>query len=347
MSLIGRSRLRAGDLVEVLSLPEIQATLDSTGALDGMPFMPEMVRFCGRRFRVAKRAHKTCDTVDKTGGVSVASAVHLEGLRCDGSGHGGCQAACLMFFKEAWLKPVRGAEAVAGPNRGASADASSLPVEWSCTVVRNGGTDTIRYRCQITEIPRFTKLLHWWDLRQYLEDFTSGNVGVAQLLRGLRWSLFRMYMAHGVGYGFFRDLFNRMQRLRGGASFPFVGGTLKKTPHTELGLQPGEWVRVKSFDAIVATLDPQNRNRGLSFDTGEMRLLCDKTFRVRDRIHRIVNEKTGEMMAFSNPCITLEGVYCTAETTQLRVFCPRAITPYWREIWLERAPAPTRVQERS
>ena len=63
--------LRVGDFVEVRSLKEILATLDSAGTLEGMPFMREMVRYCGKRFRVAKRAHKTCDTVNHTGGARV------------------------------------------------------------------------------------------------------------------------------------------------------------------------------------------------------------------------------------------------------------------------------------
>ena len=63
-----RSKLAAGDWVEVRSKEEILATLDANGRLDNLPFMPEMFEYCGRRFRVWKRAHKTCDTVDKTGG---------------------------------------------------------------------------------------------------------------------------------------------------------------------------------------------------------------------------------------------------------------------------------------
>lgn len=54
--------LRAGDLVRIKPLHEILATLDSEGSLDGLPFMAEMVSYCGRTFRVSKRAHKTCDT---------------------------------------------------------------------------------------------------------------------------------------------------------------------------------------------------------------------------------------------------------------------------------------------
>ena len=33
------------------------------------------------------------------------NAVHLE-ERCDGQAHGGCQAGCLVYWKEAWLKRV-------------------------------------------------------------------------------------------------------------------------------------------------------------------------------------------------------------------------------------------------
>jgi hypothetical protein len=159
---------------------------------------------------------------------------------------------------------------------------------------------------------------------------------MGQFFRGVRFSIFRAIVSSGHGYRMVRATFNWFQRLRGGSSFPFVTGTLKKTPHHDLRLKPGEWVRVKNFDEIVATLDANSKNRGLGFDTSEMRLHCRKEFRVKARINRIINEKTGEMMEFPNPCITLEGVYCTGETTNTRLFCPRAITPYWREIWLER-----------
>ena len=97
--------LRAGDWVEIRSKQEILASLDSKGQLDGLPFMPEMLRHCGKRFRVYKRAHKTCDTVTGTGGRRLPEGIHLD-LRCDGSAHGNCQAACLLFWKEAWLRPI-------------------------------------------------------------------------------------------------------------------------------------------------------------------------------------------------------------------------------------------------
>ena len=70
-----------------------------------MPFMPEMLKFCGKKFRVGAVAHKTCDVANKTGGRRVRNAVHL-GIRCDGSSHGGCQAGCLLFWKTDWIKRV-------------------------------------------------------------------------------------------------------------------------------------------------------------------------------------------------------------------------------------------------
>ena len=100
--------LCAGDWVEVRSKEEILETLDKNGRLDGLPFMPQMFKYCGQRFQVYKRTHKTCDTV---GHLSVSrclpDGVHLE-HRCDGKAYGGCQAGCLIFWKEAWLKPIAG-----------------------------------------------------------------------------------------------------------------------------------------------------------------------------------------------------------------------------------------------
>src|ERR1044072_517587 len=85
--------LRAGELVRVRSALEIGPTLDPSGALDGMPFMPELVQYCGGPFGVSQRADKTC--AGDGAARRMHNAVHLADLRCDGAAHGGCQAACL------------------------------------------------------------------------------------------------------------------------------------------------------------------------------------------------------------------------------------------------------------
>src|SRR5438094_248118 len=52
MAAAGKNRfalnLRAGEIVEIRSKEEILATLDEKGRLDGLPFMPEMLKYCGQ-----------------------------------------------------------------------------------------------------------------------------------------------------------------------------------------------------------------------------------------------------------------------------------------------------------
>ena len=52
--------LKPGEFVRVRSASEIFATLDERGMLDGMPFMPEMLKYCGRTLPVTQRADATC-----------------------------------------------------------------------------------------------------------------------------------------------------------------------------------------------------------------------------------------------------------------------------------------------
>src|SRR5438094_9078709 len=103
-------KLRPGDFVEVKAPAEILQTLDAEGTLDQLPFMPEMVEFCGRRFQVSKRVVKTC-YYTKAGSSGMRKfrtddVVLLDGLRCSGAEHDGCQKACMIFWREAWLRKV-------------------------------------------------------------------------------------------------------------------------------------------------------------------------------------------------------------------------------------------------
>jgi hypothetical protein len=86
-------------------------------------------------------------------------------------------------------------------------------------------------------------------------------------------------------------------------------------------------------------LDGNNKNRGMYFDA-ESVPFCDRTYRVKARISRIIDEKTGKMLHFKSDSIMLEDVFCQSRYSYRRMFCPRAIYPYWREIWLERVEEP-------
>src|SRR5215470_16895083 len=101
--MIKKRKLRTGDWVKIRSKEEILRTLDREGRLQGMPFMPEMFAFCGQEHQVYKVAHKSCDySALPFRTRRLRNTLHLA-TRCNGSAHGGCQAGCLLFWKEDWL----------------------------------------------------------------------------------------------------------------------------------------------------------------------------------------------------------------------------------------------------
>ena len=346
-----RSRYRAGDRVEVKSREEILATLDHEGALDKLPFMPEMLRYCGERLTVVASAHKTCDTVNKTGGRRMHDAVHLEGLRCDGSAHGGCQARCLFFWKEAWLKPAGSGM----PDRPRSSAPSREPPAHRCdadglvraTTVPGSTTDDKTFVCQATRLYAATTPLPRWTVRQYIADVSSRNVAPLEAAKVLFLALVFHLRAFQHGYRLTRWLYDRAHRALRGRPGPYGNGLVppgEKTPRQTLDLQVGELVRVKSHAEILATVDGRNRNRGLSFDK-EMVRYCGEELRVGARVERIIDESTGKMLHLPTPSIILEGAYCTSQYSERRLLCPRKIVPYWREIWLERLKSPGGLPE--
>ena len=334
--------LRVGDLVEVRSEQEILATLDAQAAVDGLPFMPEMLEFCGKRFRVDKRADKTCNTITVMESRRLFDTVHLENLRCDGSAHGGCQAQCLLFWKESWLKLVEpgASDSSLYSPPGALNAASPLPCNRERLVQltrqpQSAPDSEIAYRCQTTDLLKASVPLPWWDVRQYFRDVWSGNVPLGQAIRTLLFRVFLKSLKIGIAYRAQIWAYNRVQTWRGATPYPYRRGQLDKTPRETLDLQPGELVQVKSYDEILATLNAKNKNFGLFFDA-EMVPYCGTVRRVRARVDRILDERTGKMLHFPRECIILEGAVCRAEYSENRLFCPRAIYPYWREIWLKR-----------
>jgi hypothetical protein len=333
-----KSKLRVGDWVEVKSKEEILRTLDSNGWLDGMPFMPEMFAFCGKQFQIYKSAHKTCDTVFPVRGRRVDSSVHLD-TRCNGSSHGGCQAGCLLFWKEAWLKRIddhsgEQPKALASQEANGCAEAT---VEANTRAASDDGTTT--YVCQATRLPYASSDLEWWEISQYIEDLRSGNISLWRLLCGVGYFLFYSLSQAGIGLGRpIRWAFDHLNFLWRGSAFPRRAGKIpvgEPTPVQSLDLQPGELVRIKPYSEILETLNTQNRNRGLYFDAEEVPY-CGKTHRVLRRVERIVNERNGKLMEMKVPSIILDSVICEARYSECRLFCPRSIYSYWREIWLER-----------
>lgn len=333
------SQFRTGELVQIRSKAEILATLDEKGCVDGMPFMPEMLQYCGKVVPVSAVAHKTCDTAKIKGtGRRLDEAVHLVGLRCDGSAHGGCQAACNLFWKDAWLKPVTG--------RDARADRSGSPAQCDETLLltktleapAHAGEEP-RYACQATRLYEATSALPWWNGRQYLLDVVTRNFSIGHVARVLVLTLLKhLTRRTPIGYRAIDGLYQRTHRWLTGRDVPEVFGPIARdaqTPSARLDLRPGERVRIKSQEEILATLNETGKNRGLSFDP-EMAPYCGRIATVRQSVTQIIDETTGKMRRMKQPCIMLEGVVCGSEYSQCRLMCPRAIPSYWRELWLER-----------
>jgi hypothetical protein len=317
--------LKPGDLVRVRSSAEIFATLDDRGMLDGLPFMPEMLKYCGRTLPVTQRADKTCagDGVVRR----MHGTVHLRNIRCDGSAHDGCQAACLMFWKEVWLERAELASARNGNAPGRLDDESRSYVdEVLQPATRDETEDGTRYRCQATDILNASEPLRFRQVDQFARDLQ--NWSVRKIVRGLIVDVFNTWQL------FSRRHLPKALWIADSKLYPFVNGKLEKgkTPSGSIGLQPGDLVRIRSKEEIEATLDTTGRNRGLSFD-GEMSTYCNRTARVRARVNHIIEESTGEMIDIKSDCVMLDGVVCAADFHR---FCTRAIFPYWREIWLEK-----------
>ena len=317
----GSGDLRPGELVMVRSAGEILATLDAEGALEAMPFMPEMMRFLGRPFVVSKRAQKVCDTITYTGSRRLERTVLLEDLRCDGSAHDGCQAECRIYWKEAWLRRCEPGEPAA--SAGTPEELRALAARLAPHVKRSTDGAEETYRCQATDLLRCTTRYRLWQPGQYIRELTSGNVRPARFLR---------VMARAVWW--------ETRRKLGRLPVVHLAGSRQEPAHDEdLALRPGDWVEVKPREELKEALTPHGRNRGLWFDW-EMERYCGTRQRVRSRVTRFIDDRNGRMVVLKTDAVTLDGVTCTGDYSSRRWFCPRAVYPYWREAWLKRVAAP-------
>jgi hypothetical protein len=345
------SKFRAGDLVEVLTESEILQTLDEHGRFDGMILMPEMLQFCGQKLRVSAVAHKTCDTNRETyTGRRMNRTVHLVGARCDGSAHGGCDAECLIFWKDAWLKAVDPAmqSSLSQPKTTGASNISTEDLAMLTRMTQTDGSAEEHFSCQATRMWDATSELRPMDIQQYVYDVITRNHSIGRVLR-VTWIATLRYLSLHRTIPFTRRLFRLIlevtHKYLTGRKTPYFNPTIKPgesapTDVGSLGLSAGDYVRIKSQSEIEKTLNKHSRNRGLFFDWEEMAPYCGKVFRVKKVVKKIIDEPSGKMITMKHPCIMLDGVVCNAEYVSCRLNCPRQIPSYWREIWLERVDSP-------
>jgi hypothetical protein len=298
--------------VEVKAPDEILQTLDAEGTLDHLPFMPEMMEFCGRRFRVARRVVKTCFSGPNSYGAMREfrgdDVVTLEGLRCSGAAHDGCQKACMTFWRDAWLRRVEDAGVQSTLDQGGG---GRLRARLKTM------TGPTTYFCQASELLKATNSLSRREqLGKCFSEIRAGNCGA-------------LHMAGRLGIW----LFWRIRRKLLGE---YARGSNTSTPVESLNLQPGEWIEVKTLDSIKETLNAAGHNRGMYFSP-DLRLSCGWRSRVKGRLDKIIVDGTGEMRQLRNT-VYLEGSLCGCAGVSIGG-CSRSEVVYWREIWLRRSRA--------
>ncbi len=299
-----QKKLYPGNTIEVRSFAEIAKTLDMNGCFESLPFMPEMVSCCGKRYTVYRRLEKTC--VEGYGARLLPGTVTLKGSYCDGSFHDGCQRCCPILWKEAWLRPMQSSES----RTDMAPEQESGPL---CALRTR--KDEHRYFCQSTELSAATRYLFPITFKRCTSEFLNKNVGLREAFRYL-WI----------------PLIVKVKTKTFGLSSVQPVGSSDSTPALELNLRPGERVEVKTPAEIALTLDRQGRNRGLSF-TPQMLPFCGKRYVVKGRVDRMILETTGKMRQFKHTVI-LEEVTCDGHT--VLGGCSRLVYNLWREAWLRR-----------
>jgi hypothetical protein len=302
-----------GDFVEIKSPAEILRTLDGDGAVDNLPFMPEMIEYCGRRFQVSSRVLMVCFSgAGSPRGFRGDDVVTLDGVRCSGASHDGCEKACTVFWREAWLRKVD--DPVTSSRKGGEGDSEELRVR-----LKNS-TGPKRFYCQAGELAKAADPLSRWErIVRYFSGLVAHNFTVLEMIRTI-----------GIW------LFWKIRKMLFGI---YARGASKSTPVESLNLQPGEWVTVKSMKSIIETLNEHGQNRGLYFSP-DMRLACGRRYRVKGRIDKLIVDGTGEQRQLQNT-VCLEGSTCGCAYLGFGMGgCSRCEVSYWREIWLDRADGP-------
>jgi hypothetical protein len=175
-----------------------------------------------------------------------------------------------------------------------------------------------RFYCQSTELLAATSQFPPLGIRHYLRDLRLGEGGLGRVARI-----------------FIRQAINKIRRWRGMKPYGEPAGSRPGASKGDLDLQPGDWVEIKSREEILATLDPDGKNRGLSFEL-EMLDHCGRRYQVAYPVRKIILEQTGTMAEITHT-VVLAGVACEGTCAKN---CPRSNYFYWRESWLRRVEDP-------
>jgi hypothetical protein len=303
--------LLVGDLVEVKRWSEIRATLDETGCLEQLPFMPEMLPMCGRRAYVFRGMHRLFDYRKSRRMRHLNDAVLLVETVCDGSSHGACDAGCHAIWKSAWLRRLEPKADSAGSSESSRADESCDEA-----AVLQFGTRAPRYACQLTQLHAASQPIQNWSAANFLRPLVAGNVAPAAFIVG--WLTY---------------IFNDFQHIRQGVSFPTFEAEIQgRGGLEETRLEAGDQVLIRSSAEIRATLNDQLEHRGLGFEP-DMLKHCGRRSCVQGEVRRVIDIVTGEMRTMKTPAYVLRNIHFSGER---QLFNAQYEPLFWRAIWLRR-----------
>ena len=186
-------------------------------------------------------------------------------------------------------------------------------------------------RCQLKGLPLAGRKLTWWEKA---------------------WSRVRKWI-HYVKLGVHkvwnnpRLLIRKIRRIIGLPEREDRPSASDSARHV-LGVQPGDYVRVKSSAGIRATLDDHSCYEGLGYMGAIMDRYCGGVYQVLKRVDRFFDERTQRMLKLKNTVI-LDRVYCEPEPDgEERIAgCNRMCFLFWKEAWLERLDSDATPTERA
>ena len=309
--------LTAGDWVRICSVGEIETTLDDAGRTDGLSFMPEMVAYCGKAFRIGRAGTTVCINSESNymGRIDDCFVLQTKS-RCDGSFHGGCQMACQFLWKSAWLKPSNPPESAdAAADAMTTTEEDTAQPELADRLSKLTKVSPEIYRCQATQLVQIAAPTPVHNVKQYADENRRSGIKFSSIIR---------YAAGVVKKKVLQQ------------SDSVIGTCRGKTPRSTQKLAVGDLVRVKSLEEIKTTLNKQGCNRGLWFDPDEMTPLCGKELRVSRVIERLIDERNGKLREFPSHTVVLSEIACSGV---FKRFCSRGLFHFWRTIWLEKIDA--------
>jgi hypothetical protein len=110
-------------------------------------------------------------------------------------------------------------------------------------------------------------------------------------------------------------------------------------------LKQGDWVRIKSKEEILKTVDENNKLEGCVV-MPEMWQYCGVETKVVKRVEYFLDEANYKMRKMKST-ILLEGLHCSGKMPGYKSQCDRNCFFFWKEAWVDKIEAPVGEEEKT